>query len=483
VSESDDILRSPDAGARVIRGGAVRGIGYAIGVGLTAVASVFLLRYLGVDDFGRYVTVLSLMAIVSGITDAGLTAVGARELALRPPGEPRRRLLANLIGLRLVLTPIGVAAAVVFAVAAGYDRTLVIGTLVAGVGLVMINAQATLMLPLSVELRIVQLTFAEVLKQAVAVVVIGLLVAAGASLGPFFIVQIAVGVVVLAVTPWLVGKRWFVSPAYERSEWRSLLGEALPIAVFLVMNVLYFRVLIILMSLLATATATGLFATSFRIYETLFGLPSLVLSVALPMLATVRADRERLRYQLQRMVEVGLIAAAYLLLMVVLLAGPIIRLLGGVEYLDAAPVVRIQGIALVAVFLGQVFQLGLIAISRQGALAVANGVALALVVALGLVLIPPYEEIGAAVAAVIGESTLTLLLLLALARADRRLVPHFGFAWKVALAAAVAAAGFFVPLPPVLGAVLVTALFAAGVWLTGVLPAEVTEALLGSTGR
>ena len=71
---------------------------------LTAIASVFLLRYLGVVEFGRYVTVLSLIAIVSGVTDAGLTAVGARDLALRPMGEPRERLLANLLGLRLVLT-------------------------------------------------------------------------------------------------------------------------------------------------------------------------------------------------------------------------------------------------------------------------------------------------------------------------------------------------------------------------------------------
>ena len=383
--------------------------------------SVFLLRYLGVDDFGRYITVLSLMAIVSGITDAGLTAVGARELALREPGESRRRLLENLIGLRLILTPVGVVGAVLFALLAGYDRTLVIGTVLAGVGLVLINTQATLMLPLSVELRIFQITVAELLKQAVAVVVIGILVAAGASLTSFFTVQIAVGVVLLAVTPWLVGKAWFVRPAYQASEWQFLVREALPIAVFLVMNVLYFRVIIVLMSLLATATATGLFATSFRIYETLFALPALVLSVALPVLAAAEADRERLRYQIQRMVEVGLILAAYLVLMVIILAKPLILLLGGKQYLGAVPLVRIQGIALLAVFLGLVCQFGLIAIRKQGALATANGIALAVVIALGLVLIPAYEEVGAAVAAVVGESILTILLLWALARADRHL--------------------------------------------------------------
>src|SRR5947207_10374471 len=124
-----DVLQSPEAGVLVVRGGAIRGVGYAIGIGLAAVASVFLLRYLGVADFGRYMTVVSLIAIVGGVTDAGLTAVGARDLARSPRGEPRQRLMANLVALRLVVTPLGVLAAVVVAFAAGYESTLVIGTL------------------------------------------------------------------------------------------------------------------------------------------------------------------------------------------------------------------------------------------------------------------------------------------------------------------------------------------------------------------
>src|SRR5919106_1685757 len=103
-----DVLRSPDTNIRVVRGSALRGVGYLAGILLVAGASVILLRYLGVVDFGRYVTVISLIGIVSGVTDAGLTAIGARELAVAPPGEERRRLLANLVSLRLVLTPIGV---------------------------------------------------------------------------------------------------------------------------------------------------------------------------------------------------------------------------------------------------------------------------------------------------------------------------------------------------------------------------------------
>ena len=97
----------------------LRTAGYGFGFFLGIPTSVLLLHHLGVEGFAQYATVVALLGIVSGITDAGLTAVGARELALRPRGPERDRLLATILGLRLVVTPVGVVLAVVFAIAAG----------------------------------------------------------------------------------------------------------------------------------------------------------------------------------------------------------------------------------------------------------------------------------------------------------------------------------------------------------------------------
>jgi O-antigen/teichoic acid export membrane protein len=471
-----DLLRTPAAGRLVIRGAAVRGMGYGVGVLLVAAASVFLLRYLGVADFGRFATIMSLIAIVSGVTDAGLTAVGARDLPLRARAE-QPRLLANLLGLRLLLTPLGVLGAAAFAIVAGYDDELVLGTLLAGAGLVLINAQATMMLPLQVDLRIGRLTAAEVLRQALTVAGIVVLVAAGASLLPFFAVPIIVGLGVLAASPLLIGPYLVFRPALDRGEWRILVREALPLAASLVMSVIYFRVLIILVSLLSTAHETGLYATSFRVFEILFGLPTLVLTVALPVLAVAHDDRARLRYVLQRMTEVGAIAAVFLAILIVIVARPIIELLGGSEYADAAPILSIQAFALVAVFLGQVWQLGLISIRRQSALVLANGVALALVLALGLALIPVYDAIGAAVAAVVAEVALAATLFVLIAREDSSLRPDLAFVWKPALAGGLMAACLLVPDTPVaLTALLGTAVYALAIWLTRALPGEVLDA-------
>jgi O-antigen/teichoic acid export membrane protein len=429
-----DLLSTPAAGGRVVRGGLARGVGYGIGTLLAAGTSVFLLRYLGRNDFGRYGTIAALLGIISGISDAGLTAVGSRELALAPAAE-RPRLLGNLVSLRLAITPIGIAAAAIFAFIA-YDRTMFWGTVLGGIGVLLVNTQATMMMPLSVELRLFTITAFEVAKTALMFVVVVVLVALGASLLPFFGAQIPVGAAVLALTPLVVPWRRGLLPAFDRRVVASLLREALPLAVALTMNVIYFRVLMIMTSLLASQTQTGYFATSFQVFAVLFSLPLLVLSSALPLLSVAgRDDSERLRFGLQRMTEVSLAVSVVFVLAIYALAPTLIPLLGGAQYSGAAPVLQIQSFALIAVFVGQVWQLGLLSLRRQAALAWANAGALALVLVLGAVLIPLWGARGAAAGAVLGESFLAALVYLFLRHDAPGVAPRAGLTPRVVLAA------------------------------------------------
>lgn len=475
--EEVDLLRSAEAGPRVVRGGALRGIGYVAGLLLVAGGSVLLLRYLGVADFGRYVTVTALIGIVSGVTDAGLTLIGARELSIARTAGERRDLLSHLISLRLLLTPIGVIGATLFAIIAGYDHTMVYGTVLAGMGVVLVSTQATLLLPLVVELKYVRLTIAELLKQTVTVGGMGVLVIAGASLLPFFALQIVVGLVVILTTPLIIGRGWWHAPRANPGRLRMLVREALPMATALALNVVYFRTLVIITSLIGTAVETGYVGTSYRIFEILLGVPTLVLGVAMPVLSAAGEEEggQRLNYVMQRMTEVALAGSAFLAIMIVFLAKPVIVLLGGDAYKGAASVLRIQGFALIGLFLGQAWQMGLVSVRRQRDVAVANGVALVAVIVLGLTLIPPLGANGAGVAAVIAESLLASMLLVMLYR--QKLSPSLVFAWKVILASALALAPLLVPgLPEVIGAVIGAVLYVVTALVTRLVPPEVIDA-------
>jgi O-antigen/teichoic acid export membrane protein len=329
-----------------------------------------------------------------------------------------------------------------------------------------------------VELRVGALTGFEVARHALTVVGVALLVAVRASLLPFFAVQAVVGALVLAATPAFVGGG--LRPRLDRPVAASLVREALPLAVALAMSVVYFRVLVILTSVLGTEAETGLFGTSFRVFEVLFGLPLLVLSVALPLLAVAGAeDVERLRFALQRMTEVALAASVLLVLVLVPLADPMIELLGGDEYDDAGPVLAIQALALVPVFLGQTWQLGLVALRRQTDVAVANGLALVAVVALGVALIPRWGAEGAAVAAVLAETLLGLATFVLLVRARRGAAPAFGFALRLLPAAAAGVLVLFLPLPALVLAALAGAAFLAVALVLRAFPPELLPALRG----
>jgi O-antigen/teichoic acid export membrane protein len=472
-AEADDVLAGTDVGGRVVRGGAVRGLGYVAGNVFSAAASVLLLRYLGPGEFGRYVTVTAVVAIVGGITDAGLTATGARELSVLPKGPARRRLTADVAGIRIVLTAIGVAVGTAFSLVAGYGSALVVGTVLMGAGLLLTNAQSAMLLPLSVELRNERVTANEVARQVLTVAGIAVLVVAGTGLVPFFAVQIAVGAVVLLASPLLLGRGGFIVPQFHWARWKPVIRETLPLAVAVVLSVLYFRVLVVMMSLLTDDVQTGIFGTAYRIFEILVGLPILLNTVVLPVVSAAPAA-DRARYVLQRMVEVGATIGAGIAVVVAVAAVPIVLALGGPEYREAARPLAILSFALVFVFLNQAFNVSLIARRRQRRIAVAGVIGLAVVVVGGLVLIPPLDAEGAAIAALLGEIALCVATYTGL-RGTLEGDLDARFALRL-LAALVPAAACLAPVGPALvRAPLAALLFAVAVWRLGLIPGEVSD--------
>lgn len=245
------------------------------------------------------------------------------------------------------------------------------------------------------------------------------------------------------------------------------------------MSVIYIRVLVVLVSLLSDEVQTGLFGTSFRVFEMLLALPALMLSVALPLLSVAGdEDVSRLRHALQSMTEASLLVAALLVVGIAILAEPGIRLVGGDEYAGAASVLRIQALALIPLFLVQTWQLGLIAGRGQRAMAVANGLALVLVLVLGLALVPGGGAEAAAWVAVAAESALAVFLWVALARMRSGAAPRLWFAWKVVAAAGLAgAAGYLLRDSAVAAAAVATLVFVVVAVATRAVPADLYHGL------
>ena len=474
------MLRSPKAGALVIRGGAIRSLGYGVVVFLGAVTSVFLLRGLGVEDFGRFATVGALLAIVSVLSDAGLTAVGTRDLSVRGSREERDALLGNLVALRLWLGAAAIAAAAGFALLVGYDDVMVGGVLLGGLGVLLVNTQATMMTPLSVGLLQARITTVEVARSALTLVAIAILALAGASLLPYFAVQILVGAAVLAITPWLLGSTRGLRPRLDRRTALTLLRVAAPIGLALAMNILYLRLFVVLVSLTTDATETGLYGTAFRIVELFIVLPPMIIGIALPLLAVAGIeDLGRLGYALQGLTEMAVVTTLALSLALSTLAEPMLRLLGGDDYVGATRMLQIQVWALVPLSVGSILAVALLSLGRQRAIALSNGIAVLAVLSAGLVLIELYGGEGAAVAGVVVELVLLLALAGFLRAAQPDVFPSLRFLWRPLLAVAAGAATLVLPVPELVDAAVALGAFVIVALAVRAVPAEIVLALRG----
>jgi O-antigen/teichoic acid export membrane protein len=460
----------------------MRAGGYALGTLLALVSSPLMIRHLGVEEYGRYVTVMSLVTVIAGLTEGGLSTIALREYAART-GADRRAVMRDLLGIRVALTLAGIVAGVAFALAAGWDSVLVVGTLAAGFALLLQSLQLLLGASLQGELRFGWITVTELLRQALFVALILALVVAGAELGLFFLAQLPAFALTLVVTAWLVRRIMPLWPAFHPRRWWPLLRATIAYAIAVALNAAYFRIAILVLSLLATERETGYFATAYRVVEVLIAVPALIIGAAFPILArAARDDRDRLDYAAGRLVEVGLVIGVWLALGIFLAAGPIITLLAGDRSDPSVGLLRIQSLALVATFVIVASGYVLLSLHRHRTILLVNVVALATSLILSAILVPAYDATGAAVALLAAEVVLAATSLVAVVR----LRPAVGRAVRRAPAviAAGASAGLigFVPgLPALVGAAVALLVYPLLLVVVRRFPPEVSDALRGTT--
>jgi O-antigen/teichoic acid export membrane protein len=459
-----------------IRGGAIRVAGYLSGVLVSLGSAAVLVRHLGIARFGNYVTVTSLVALIGGVSEAGIAVYGIREFAARGDTE-RRAMLADLLGMRVTLTAIGIAAAAAFGAVAGYRGALVLGTAVAGAGLLAQVVAEVLSVPLQSSLRLGRLAAVDLVRRLLALALIAGLAAAGAGLVPFFAVSIVAGAFALGMLASMVRADFTLRLAFDRRRWRALFAETLPFALAVSVGAIYFYITVVVMSVIASEHQTGLFATSFRVIQVALAVPALVLTAIFPLLTRPRAGVEAaVGERVGRVFDVALILGLWMSLAVALGAPFVVELLAGSRGHGAVSVLRIQGLVLTAAFVSASAMFGFLAIGRYRPMLVASSCALLLDVLLGLALVPPLGARGGAIADVITETVVAAALTLTLVRALPRQTIRVSVLAPVAAAVTVASALWLVPVGPV-ARVLLASIVYFGVLLTlGAIPDEVMRA-------
>jgi O-antigen/teichoic acid export membrane protein len=475
-----DVLDTSRAGPLALRGSALRVGGYGGGMLLALVSAPLLIRHLHQAGFGQYVTALSIATIAAGLTEGGVNMIALREFASLS-GHERDGAMANMLGIRLMLSLVGVTGATAFAAAAGYNTTIILGTAVAGIGLTIQVLQTLVSVPLQGTMRLGWVAAADLVRNAVTTLLIVALVLADAGIVPLLAVIAPACLAALLLTARLARGLMPLRPSFHVASYLPLLRETFLYALAVALSTVYFRVTVVVVSLEATLLETGYFSTSFRIVEILISLPVLVIGAAYPIVTRAeRDDPERFAYATRRIFELSVLVGVWLAVALELGARFATDVLGGHAAAPAAPVLRIQGLAVMATFVAVACGFPLLSLRRYTALLIANGLGLVVTLAVSLSLVPELQARGAAIATVAAELALAITSVIALARARPGLrLPFRVIPLALIAGGAGVGVGHLVGVHPVIQVLAGTAVYGIVLAILGRFPPEIGHALRG----
>ena len=357
---------------------------------------------------------------------------------------------------------------------------MVAGTAIYGLGMLLTLTQQTYAVSLSAQLRLGWVSALELIKHATISATILVLVAAGASIVPFFAASVVGGAVVLAVTLLVLREHAALLPAFNVAAWRSMMREVLPYALAAAVGLIYFRLAVVLMSYVASDAETGVYSAAFRAIEAVGVIPWLLVGSAFPILArAARDDAERLRYGLARLFDVALLTGTGLGLALFVGAPFVIHVIAGAQFEASIPVLRILALSLITTFLFATSVFALLSLERYRDMLIANAIAALTAAVLTVVLASPFGAKGAAYATLAADATLVVAYFVALGRQDRVLLPNPRALLRIApAAAAFLAVDLAFDWHPVIEVMVGGALYLGLAFATRAVPGELVAALL-----
>lgn len=451
--------------------------------GIGIIVTAILGRALGASGFGLYTLVLSFGAILHVLSDGGLYVTLAREITKNPMRE--QGIFSTILGLRIIsLVVVFVFGWIVILGIPGYRWAsglywlAAVGFFAQSLSQLLVGAFQKY----GVMWKVAAGDISGRIVQLVVVAVVFLVVRTGTqtqALGMTMVAFSAGALVAYVIHATLVPRLLAWKVRFVPRDWKPFIQKSWPIGLMLIVNAVYFRIDILMLSWFRSTAEVGWYGAAYKAIESGLFIPAAFGGLLLPRIAEARSAArkgELLTQGVFSMMVLGVLA------FVVLLVGalPLITLFVGPAFAPAGNLLAVLSVALAIMFLGNVFGFALVAEEQQKQLLVLYSVLAIGNIAGNALFIPHFGAVAAAWTTVATEAV-------ACSVAAMLTVKHIAYHvhWKdaagVVVAAALAAAVLFVAqhLVSIIIAVgLTCAVYAGLLWALGLLRKQRVAALL-----
>jgi O-antigen/teichoic acid export membrane protein len=392
-------------------------IGQSLGVGLTFLSSVFIVRALGATGYGQYAFIYAFLSLFGWFVPFGTDSILVREAAKASEGADAA--WSNGLVLQLVLAGVACVAMLLISIGLGYEADVRFLLLLGGIEFILLQPWRLVSRVFQAELQQWRAVLATLVRQ---VVWLGLLVVLAARSVPLStLVWVRTGTAVLEVSlMWLLVRPFFrVRMRFDLSSTKGLLGQSWPLALVALSVAIYHRIDRVLIEHYLHAEELGYYATAANVATLINIVPLAFMASVYPLLcqrAEHPASFERISDTSFRWVLIGSFGLAALFSM---LGDFLIVYVYGEEFTFSGELLGILAWAQVAVCYGVVISQILLSRNLQRYL-IASTTAGAVVNAFGNVLVLPRFGVLGAAWMIVFTQILSAILLFSFIPATRK---------------------------------------------------------------
>ncbi|GIV82010.1 MAG: hypothetical protein KatS3mg051_1364 [Anaerolineae bacterium] len=363
-----------------------------------------MLRILGPANAGIYYYAIVIFGWFDILTNFGLNTLLTREVAR--DRSTAGRYLFNSTALRLALAALGIPLLLGFlAVRQATVSPALEGQAIAAIVLLYIG-----LLPGSISTGLTALFYAfEKAEYPAAITTVSTIVKVTLGLGTLLlgwgVVGLAGGAVITNVVTLLV-LGWLARPLahgvfaerLDPSLLRLMVGESWPLMINHLLATVFFKIDIVLMEAINGNTVVGQYSTAYKWLDALNIIPAFLTMALLPVMARqAREDRAALRRNYALAVKLLVMVALPVAVITTFIAEPLIRVLGGAEYLPAGGIaLQIMIWSIPIGWINSVTNYVIVALDRQRTLMFAFAAGVIFNVITNLLLLPAYSYRAAA---------------------------------------------------------------------------------------
>ncbi|PIR66766.1 MAG: hypothetical protein COU51_02210 [Parcubacteria group bacterium CG10_big_fil_rev_8_21_14_0_10_36_14] len=382
------------------------------GAGILAVVGIgFIMRYLGREGFGIYTTITAFLMFFGIIANFGLTTITVQMISERDNGIDK--IFNNIFTLRLFSSIILLGLAPIASLFFPYPTIIKVGIAITSLAFLFQMLTETIIGIFQKHLQMYKPAMAEFISRIIFVGLIALFVYLEYGILSMMVVLNIANFIWFVITFYYARRLIKIRLAFDWDIWHEVLRRSWPIGLSIILNLIYLKTDILILSVLKSQEAVGLYGAPYKLIDAITTFAMMFMGLILPLMAAswAKQNTERFKKIFQKTFNGLILVVVPMVVGTYFIGEKIMVIYAGQEFAISGKVLSILVLGAGALFIGSLFAHTIVALNKQKMIIWGYAVDAGISLILYFIFIPKYSYIGAAWVTVFSETLIAFISL------------------------------------------------------------------------